>query len=393
MSGVALCVQHTTPQEPEGKAILKNEKAWEIGAGGAAWQFNRVSFSAFHKIDGNYVFDMKNHHAVWGGQLYVARELTPHLYVDLQANLGAVKKSLRSKTGLLGMAGIGLQWRLGDYFKSQYVDPYLRAGANYMYKGFDVHYAGDESIGDDQMHWIMSNNGNKDGRDMSNMFVASFGGGFNLWLNDRFGVGLQADYLLMPYRNVANSIQGSIRLMWRFGGKSKRPVPIVEYVERPVERIVEKVVEVEKIVEVPANVNPGVNSSVMLLAENIYFDFDKDVLTAESENVLDRIAHCLKTGGQAHYLITGYTDARGAERYNLDLSERRARRVAQGLIDRGVAPGMLKYRGVGKRIAAIPATGDDATRRGDRKITIELVTNMDYWNHPGFQQVCDLRTQ
>lgn len=387
--GIVACFQLATAQETDPSAITKEKKAWEIGIGGSVWQFNRISFSNFQKLDGDYTYDMKNHHAVWGGQLYMARELNRDFYIDFQGNIGATNKNLHGKTEWLGMAGFGLQWRLGEYFKSPYIDPFLRVGANYLYKGFNIRYAGDESIGEDQMQWIMKNHGNKDGRDKTNMFVASFGGGVNLWLNDRFGIGMQADYLLMPYKNIANSVQGSIRLMWRFGGKSKKPVPIVKYIDCPTEKIVEKIIEVEKIVKVPAEVQPNMTNDLVALFDQIYFDFDKDVLTSESETILDGIAKLLKSDTTRHFLITGQTDARGSDEYNRDLSERRARRVVKGLVSRGVPAEMLKYRGVGKRIAAIPVNGEDNVRRGDRKITIELVTNIDYWKHHTFKQYVD----
>lgn len=387
MLGIVAHLQLATAQHPVSSAIAREKKAWEIGIGGSVWQFNRVSFSNFQRDNGGYTYDIKNHHAVWGGQVYVARELNTYLYIDFQGSLGATDKNLHGKTKYLSSAGVGLQWRLGEYFESSYIDPFLRIGANYMYKGFDIHYTGDESIGDDQMQWIMKNHGNKDGRDKTNMFVASFGGGVNLWLDDRFGIGLQADYLLMPYRSVANSVQGSVRLMWRFGGRSKKPDPIVQYIDRPVERIVEKVVEIEKVVEVAADIQRAATDDLAVLFDQIYFDFDKDIPASESEMVLDGIARYLKADTTRHYLITGQTDARGTETYNDDLSERRALRVVKELVKRGVPSEMLKYRGVGKRIAAIPVGKEDNVRRGDRKITIELVTNMDYWEHSAFRRL------
>lgn len=366
----------------------KEKKAWEFGLGGSVWQFNRISLSNFQKdADGNYTYDMTNHHALWGGQIYVARELNSHFYLDFQGNLGATDKTLGGKTKWLGQAGLGLQWRLGEYFKSPYIDPFLRVGANYLYKGFDIYYAGDESVGDDQMQWVMSNVANKNGRDKTHMFAASFGGGVNMWLNDRFGIGLQADYLLMPYKNVANSIQGSVRLMWRFGGKSKKLVPVVQYVDRPVkeivERIVEKPVKVETVVEVERIIET--KNELTTLFNQIYFEFDKYTLTPESETILDRIAKQLKLDTSRHFLITGQTDARGSDEYNQTLSRNRARKVVEGLVKRGVPAEMLKYRGVGKRIAAIPASVTNDVRRGDRKTVIELVTNDDYWNYPAFE--------
>ena len=40
----------------------------------------------------------------------------------------------------------------------------------------------------------------------------------------------------------------------------------------------------------------------------------------------------------------------------------------------------VKWRGIGKKIAIAPASASDEVRRGDRKITVELITNMEYWN-------------
>ncbi len=61
------------------------------------------------------------------------------------------------------------------------------------------------------------------------------------------------------------------------------------------------------------------------LLENIHFEFDKDVITLVSHKILDRLAALLKNYPDSHFLITGYTDARGSAQYNLRLSERRAK--------------------------------------------------------------------
>lgn len=352
----------------------KEKKAWEIGLGGTVFQFSRIGFSNFSTLESGYAFDLDLNHAVWGGGIYAARELNKHFYLDLQGNLGLTNKAIEGKHKLMAMAGVGLQWRLGEYFNSRYVDPYLRAGVNYMYKDFQILYNGSEGLAPDDMSWVLSNYGNKEGRDRKHLVPVSLGGGINFWLNDRLGIGLQADYLLMSYKNVANSLQGSARVIWRFGGKTKKPAPVVQYVEklveRPVERIVEKEVVVEK--EVPVVLED--------FLDQIYFDFDSAILAAESQEALDKIAAILKRDTSRRYLVTGCTDARGSVSYNERLSCARARAVVEALQERGVPAEMLKWRGVGKRVAIMPSAQSDHVRRGDRKTIIELVTNMDYWN-------------
>ena len=160
----------------------KEKKAWEVGVGGMVFQFSRIGFSNFSTVESGYAFDLDLNHAVWGAGIYAARELNKYFYLDLQGNLGFTNKSIEGKRKLMTMAGLGLQWRLGEYFKSRYVDPYLRAGVNYMYKDFRVLYDGSEGLAPDEMSWILSNFGNKEGRDKKHLalqkcseFLARFG--------------------------------------------------------------------------------------------------------------------------------------------------------------------------------------------------------------------------
>lgn len=356
----------------------KEKKTWEFGLGGSVFQINRVGFSNFAQIaDGSYLFDLKLKHTVYGGNIYVARELNEYFYLDLQGTVGTTKQSWGNNgRKWLYTAGLGLQWRLGEYFNSKYIDPYLRAGANYMRKDFDIYYAGSEGLSPDEMKWVMDNLQNKNGNDRKNLIPIAMGIGLNMWLNDRWGIGMQGDYLLMPYKNVANTLQGTVRVMYRLGGKSKKPAAQMQYVD--VERIVERRVEmpVEKIVEIPAR------TKVMIaMFDNIHFDFDRDVITAESSSVLDAIADYMKENTSQRFLITGYTDSRGSNAHNQGLSERRAKAVVKALTDRGVSADMLKGRGVASRIAiASPQTPNDV-RLGDRKVTVELITNNKYWEY------------
>lgn len=357
----------------------ENRKAWEFGVGASVFQFSRVQFTNFADLkDKGYSFDLKLKHAVYGGNIYVARELSKHFYLDIQGTIGATEDRIgeKDKTKMLFMIGPGIQWRLGEYFGSKYIDPYLRAGVNYMNKGFNMNYKY-EGLSEEEMSWILANDLNKEGRDKKHLIPIAIGGGVNMWLNDRWGVGIQADYLIMPYGQIANSLQGTARVMYRLGGKSKKSQPSIEYIdrERIVERIIEKPIEVEKIVERVEY------TKLYELFNNIYFDFDKASLTSKSEKIMDEIAEILKENTSNKYLITGYTDSKGSPEYNLDLSKRRAATVVNALINRGVPSSILKSVGVGKKISHMQSDADDNVREGDRKVTIELINNIGYWDN------------
>lgn len=359
----------------------KPRRAWEIGLGGSLVNWNRVSVTGFENLPEQYLYDLRIDHLMGGANIYLARELNCWFYLDFQGTIGLAKDHVNNKNKYnhLYMGGIGLQWRLSPLFHSEYVEPYLRVGANYLYKDFRSLTTGtfkDDPTG--QATWESSDVWNPNGstKDKSSFAPLSFGAGINAWFNNSLGLGIQGDYFMPVQKELPRFAQITLRVMYRIGGKSKQPAPVIEYrtIEKPVE--VEKIVEriVEKEVHVPADLQ------ICEIFSNVNFEFDKYTLTAESEAVLDHAAQLLKQYTGQHFLITGFTDARGNSVYNLTLSQNRARTVVEALEKRGVPTYMLKSRGVGKRAVSMPADETDVVRMGDRKVTIERITNLEYWD-------------
>lgn len=76
----------------------------------------------------------------------------------------------------------------------------------------------------------------------------------------------------------------------------------------------------------------------LVLSDTIHFEYDSDLLAPESNDFLDLIAEVLNTHtGISSVRIEGHTDSHGTEEHNQDLSERRARVVADYLRSKGVA--------------------------------------------------------
>ncbi|RQP14385.1 MAG: OmpA family protein [Chryseobacterium sp.] len=113
--------------------------------------------------------------------------------------------------------------------------------------------------------------------------------------------------------------------------------------------------------------------------KDIYFDFDKATIKAESNPKLDEAARIIKTDGGT-YLVEGQTDKVGNPNYNLNLSRRRAAAVVSALEQRGVPNTALKSRGVGSAKAQVPASASNAERQQDRKVVVEAIEDANTWN-------------
>jgi len=99
--------------------------------------------------------------------------------------------------------------------------------------------------------------------------------------------------------------------------------------------------------------------------KNIYFGFDSDVIHPASRRLLDHSASILLRHPDLQLEIAGYADTLGPERYNMNLSQRRAEAVRAYLEQAGVNPANLTVRGYGESNSATHA----ANRRVELRIT------------------------
>jgi outer membrane protein OmpA-like peptidoglycan-associated protein len=105
----------------------------------------------------------------------------------------------------------------------------------------------------------------------------------------------------------------------------------------------------------------------------ILFDFDKDTIEAQNQEIVGRIVERIKTLPQATVEIVGHTDNIGKEAYNLKLSERRALAVYKLLSAAyGEVPAeRIRYSGVGPNTPLFDNLSPEA-RSFNRTVTITL---------------------
>ena len=105
---------------------------------------------------------------------------------------------------------------------------------------------------------------------------------------------------------------------------------------------------------------------------HILFETASDRLDAQSELLIASFAEYLLVAPSLRVQIQGHTDNVGDAGANLDLSQRRAKRVAQTIIDLGVSSSRITYRGYGEKRPV--ASNDSEAGRAQNRRTVFVVT-------------------
>ncbi len=359
-------------------------------------------------------------------KLTVARSLSKGIVLDWQTTVGNVdNKRFGMDKEFFLMTGLGVQFKAAGLLwdEESWFDPYLRVGANYLrhdYTGLTFPRR-DTKTG--ELYSAYNEDGDLTGK--ANHFTVSTGAGINLWVTKNFGLGVQGDYVTTPVdkSGVANFWQASASLLFRFGNtdRDKDGIPdkddrcpdtpgLPEFQGCPdtdgdgIPDIDDQCPDVAGPKENNGCPWPDTDGDGVLdkddacptvpglpeyqgcpkpaaayateatgALQNILFDFNKATLRPESAGKINQAAEILKGAKDATFLVTGHTDAKGSEAYNLKLSRERAASVVKALEAQGVNANQLKSVGVGKRDAKVPATASDAERQADRKVVVEAV--------------------
>lgn len=108
----------------------------------------------------------------------------------------------------------------------------------------------------------------------------------------------------------------------------------------------------------------------------ILFGFDSYDLTSQAKENIREMAETLKKYEDTNILIEGHTDDVGKETYNQNLSERRAKAVADYAKSIGVDASRIKTRGYGEEQPVADNT-TEAGRTENRRVEVAIFANED----------------
>ena len=108
-----------------------------------------------------------------------------------------------------------------------------------------------------------------------------------------------------------------------------------------------------------------------VLAQKVYFDFDRDQLRDDAVATLDAKAAVLLANPSVTLIVTGHTDERGTAEYNLALGQRRAAQVKRYLASKGISDGRLTTQSLGDSQPAASGS-DEASYQQNRRAEFDV---------------------
>jgi outer membrane protein OmpA-like peptidoglycan-associated protein len=85
-----------------------------------------------------------------------------------------------------------------------------------------------------------------------------------------------------------------------------------------------------------------------VILQPIYFEYDKSNITAEGAAELNKLVMVMNEYPNMDIFAKSHTDSRGSDKYNMNLSERRAKATVQYLISKGIAKERISGQGFGE---------------------------------------------
>jgi OmpA-OmpF porin, OOP family len=267
----------------------------------------------------------------WTGGLGIMYGITDNLAVNfdalyLQVNVKGksdVTGEITLGTGKTIDFALGAQWRFMP--QSRFV-PYVGAGLDVLVNRFSV---------DDQFAAI---SGSTSGLDVATTFGGhlSVGGDFfitpNIALNAEIrGLlsttgDMKDDTGFVPAKYNPSNISGFIGLRYFFGGakEASQPIAKAEPAPPPVE-------EMKKAPEAAAKVEQEIIEKGRVTM-NVEFDTGKNVIKPASYKEIESVVDVLKKYPNLKIVVEGHTDNIGGEKFNNNLSQKRADAVKEVMV-------------------------------------------------------------
>jgi OmpA-OmpF porin, OOP family len=107
---------------------------------------------------------------------------------------------------------------------------------------------------------------------------------------------------------------------------------------------------------------------------NVFFDFDKWDIRAESHLELNRVVKLLEENPAIEIEMSAHTDSYGSDEYNVKLSANRAKSVMDYILSKGISPTRIRSEGYGETKPVAPNDTPE-NRQLNRRVEFTILKN------------------
>ena len=111
-----------------------------------------------------------------------------------------------------------------------------------------------------------------------------------------------------------------------------------------------------------------------IILKNIFYETDSYQLANTSITELNKLLEFLKNNSNLKIEISGHTDNVGTSKYNMELSENRAKSVFNYLVESGIYSNRLEYKGYGE-LQAISSNETEKGRADNRRTEVKIISD------------------
>ncbi len=203
--------------------------------------------------------------------------------------------------------------------------------------------------------------------------------GFRTWFSDRWGLDFSSSGKWSFGNEASNHIQHAVGVVYQFNikkgltKKGEEKVALIKEMEKEAQRIQDSLSYVKLMEEEAAAAlaerlakekeeallagqqRKKDQSDMLEMLQSqldslgaVYFDFDSSYLNAPSKRTLDAVAVLMEGHPEQTFEIHAHTDSRGPKTYNQWLSDQRAQRTLDYLLEKGIDASRLEAFGHGE---------------------------------------------
>ena len=119
----------------------------------------------------------------------------------------------------------------------------------------------------------------------------------------------------------------------------------------------------------------GSGTAPIMMPTDLLFDYDSANLRPGATANLQKLGRLIQRNPQSVFKVEGHTDSFGSDRYNLDLSQRRAETVKSWLVaNMGIDSGRIQTQGYGKSRLLVPGDRTVDEQQLNRRVEIIIRT-------------------